>query len=202
MFFLKYFLPDQVLATAYGLVDDDNATIDFFCQLGPPLAPPTAFTLPKETAVAAGVALGPSRGDNVLWGDFYVAGAGGCTQLQAPEALSNNGPYGLYSWAAVAANTVDGRTAGARDYLTIVTPTQVLLQDSSARITQSSPFVGRGGPVGACPLLGSEIDAAQFLVGVGPSAQQVQHSVVRADLLGTLGRSSFEAPTDTVANCD
>jgi hypothetical protein len=187
--------------------DDDAVTPRGICD-GPSFPAPTGFTVPKESATGGGVALGPSRNDNVLWGDYFSVGSGGCTQTQSPESFGSAGPFTLFNWAGVAANEVNGTGDAGADtgiriaHTTLVLPNSVIVNEGNLRTTQASPLAGRGGPVGACPLDGSEIDAGQVLVGVGPSALQVQHSTISTNLVESLGHSSFEDPRDTVAKCD
>jgi hypothetical protein len=183
----------------YGIGDDDALTLRGNC-FGPSRPIPTVFSYPKDTAIASGVAVGASRGDDLLWADFFAVAAGGCKQTQAAESFGPVGPFSQYTWTAVAANTQSRGVEIA--YSTLVLPSGVITFERNQRQTQVSPFAGRGGPVTACPLVGPEIDAAQLVIGPGPTNLHVQHSVVTANLAETVSNSSFEPPSDTVPNCD
>jgi hypothetical protein len=208
-FFVATLLPDQQIVKLMSILDNDSLTDLGSCN-GATATAPTAFTIPRESAAADGVFIGASRNSNLLWGDYFYVAGGGCTQTLAPESFGSAGPFGLYSWAGVAANTVaantvDGNATGGGagiGYTSLILPNSVITIEGGQRSAQPTPFASRGGPVTACPLRGSEIDAAQLAIGVGPGNPQVQHSIITASLAETLGGSSFEDPRDTIPDCD
>jgi len=167
------------------------------------VTPPSGFTFPKESSGAGGVAVGPSRNDNLFWANFFSHGDGGCTLTQSPESLGSTGPFSLFTWGGVTANRVSGNVDGSDGISTaMVLPNQGILIDGAQRTTFTSPFAGRGGPVTGCPLVGAEIESGALFVGVGPNATQVQHSTVGFNLATPLFRSSMEDRPSAVANCD
>lgn len=208
VFFMELFVPAPVSKQFKLFNHDDNDEVRRFYECtGPQLAAPSGFTVPKESAVAERVAVGPTRNDNVLWGDYFIGGSGGCTQTQPAESFGSAGPFSLFNWGGVAANQVlantpDAGGAIASAHTTLLLPNSVVVNEGSLRSTQPSPFAGRGGPVDACPLRGTEIDRGQVAVGVGPTALQVQHSIISGNLAETLGGSSFEDPADTEPACE
>jgi hypothetical protein len=199
--------PSNAETVIFRLVDDNVLTTVGSCTIGTFTAP-IGFSFVRESAVADGVAIGASRNSNVLWGDYFYVDNSGCTQNQPPENFGPAGPFGLFNWGGVAANNVSGNTPGGNggdvivEHTTMVLPNSVIILEGNQRHTQPSPFAGRGGPVTSCPLLGTEIDAAQIAIGIGPTAVQVQHSIISGNLVETLGGSSFEDPADSTPACD
>lgn len=207
VFFLEGIVPAMQLVKILAVLDDESLTTRSQC-VGASAAAPTGFTIPKESAVADGRAIGPSRNNNVLWGDyFYMAGEGGCTQTEPAESQGSTGPFGLYTWAGVAANNVggnsiDGDGSGLIARTTVTLPNNVITFEGNLRHTQSSPFANRGGPVTTCPLVGSEIDAAQLAIGVGPSNVHVQHSIISTNLADSIFGGSLENVWDSILRCE
>lgn len=208
--FVAFFLPALVTPQQYvgilRVLDDDSLTEVSRCD-GPVSSAPTGFTIPKESAVADGVAVGSSRNDNSLWGDYFSMGDGGCTQTTPGEALGMAGPFSLYTWGGVSANHVypgvtSASGSGRVEHTTLLLPSGVIALEGNMRHDLASPFANRGGPLTSCPLSGSEFDAAQLAIGVGPVNTQVQHSIVSINLQESISGSSFEDPWDSASRCE
>lgn len=198
--------PDSARSTSNGLVDDEELSQGWsydFTTIVVPAGP----TGPKESTTTSGAAIGPTRDDNLLWGDYFTCGGSGCTQTEPSESLGSAGPFGLYTWAGVSSNQVSGPSdyGGSGPLIahsTLVTPNVVIVREGNQRSTQPSPYAGRGGPVRACRLAGTEIESGQVLVGIGPTVAQVQHNILIANLAESMGRSGFEPPQESVPLCD
>jgi hypothetical protein len=205
IFFLKEFVPDQVIVEVRGVDDDPFLTPLGTCQ-GPISTLPPGFTIPKDSTIADAIAVGNSRDDNVLWGDHFYVDNGTCTVLQPPESFGPAGPFTLYTWAAVAARSAaqgpPGQGGARVGHTTLVVPNNVIVFEGSQRQNIGSPFANRGGPLTTCPLNGSEIDAAQLAIGVGPVNTQVQHSIIDINLLETIFGSSFESVWGSLSRCE
>jgi hypothetical protein len=203
-FFLEAGLvPETQIYKIIAILDDEPLTT--FSQCNGPTSPAAAgFSIPKESAVASGVAVGPSRNDNVLWGDYFVAQKGGCTQLQAPEAFGATGPFGLYTWAGVVASQppVTNEHVWASQYTVLLTPAAVTTFDNGTRRSYVNPFAGRGGPVTGCAMTGSEFDVVEMAIGPGPTNTQVQHSLIPTDAEETIFGSSLEEVWDAASRCE
>ena len=206
MFFVPALLPQNQIVKLLGILDDEPLTSFGQCN-GPTSPAPTGFTIPKESAVADGVAIASSRNSNSLWGDYFQMGPSSCELTDAPESYGTSGPFELYTWGGVAANRVYGegaqqRTSGRAAYTTVIVPGNVVVIEGNLRQSGPNPFAGRGGPLTACPLSGSEIDAAQLAIGVGSVSSQVQHSISDINLQETLFGSSFENLWNSVSRCE
>lgn len=208
--FVAFFLPALVTPQQYvgilHVLDDEPLTQRARCD-GPSSPTPMGFTIPRESAVVDGVAIGSSRNDNQLWGDYFSTGDGGCTQLTPGESLGTAGPFSLYTWGGVAANHVypgvtSASGSGRVEHTTLLLPSGVIVLEGNMRHDLASPFANRGGPLTSCPLSGSEFDAAQLAIGVGPVNTQVQHSIVSINLQESISGSSFEDPWDSASRCE
>lgn len=205
-FFLRALVTPQQYVGILRVLDDDSLTEVSHCD-GPVSSAPTGFTIPRESAVADGVAVGSSRNDNSLWGDYFSMGDGGCTQTTPGEALGSAGPFTLYTWGGVAANHVYSdagvaRNSGRAAHTTVLLPAGVIVLEGNLRQDLATPFAGRGGPLTSCALSGSEFDAAQLAIGVGPNNTQVQHHILPINLQETIAGSSFEDPWDSASRCE
>lgn len=207
--FVAFFLPALVTPQQYvgilRVLDDDSLTEVSHCD-GPVSSAPTGFTIPRESAVADGVAVGSSRNDNSLWGDYFSMGDGGCTQTTPGEVLGSAGPFSLYNWGGVAANHVypgvNGSSGSGRvAHTTLLLPAGVIVLEGNQRHDLASPFANRGGPLTSCAIGGSEFDAAQLAIGVGANTTQVQHQIIPINLQETIAGSSFEDPWDSASRC-
>ncbi len=203
VFFLETIVPETQVLKILNVLDDEATTPRATCT-GPTTTAPAGFTIPKEAAVGQGVALGPSRNDGLLWGDFFTPGDGGCTQLQPAESFGATGPFSQYTWSGVLITQPppDLNRLWALQYSVLMSANTAVIIDNGARRTFTNPFAGRGGPLTGCALTGSEFDVAQLAIGPGPSNTQVQHSLIVADAQETIMGSSMEEAFDTASRCD
>lgn len=206
IFFVPALLPQSQIVKLLGILDDEPLTSFAQCD-GATSPAPAGFTIPKESAVADGVAVASSRNTNVLWGDYFHVGSGNCEFVGSPESFGSSGPFNFYSWGGVAANRVyagapQQRVSGRADHVTVIVPGNVVVIEGNQRQSISSPFASRGGPLAACPITSSEIDAAQLAIGVGSTNLQVQHSIININLQETLFGSSFEDLWSSLSRCE
>jgi hypothetical protein len=202
-FFSQAFLPSSLRFNIFSFEDDASLSDRSVC-VGPTVLAPIGFTFPLESAVTYGTAIGSSRNDNVLWGDYYVAGDSACTLEEKPESYGPANGFGLYSWTGVVASqppVEEPRYPFNRINL-IMTPKDVTMFEDETRTKYANPFAGRGGPVTGCLITATEFDAAELAIGPGPSNTQVQHSLIPLDILDRIFGSSMETVWGGTFRCE
>ena len=203
MFFLERIVPNNQLVKILAIFDDEPLTTRATCN-GASAPAPTGFTIPKESAATGGVAVGPSRNSNVLWGDYFVDDSGNCVPVKPAESLGTAGPFSLYTWTGIVANQpplTDPRFP-TTTFTLLITPSTITTFDNGTRTNYANPLVNRGGPVTGCLITGSEFDAAQLAIGPGPSNTQVQHSLIPVDILDRIFGSSAETVWGGTLRCE
>ena len=149
---------------------------------------PGAFNGPKEPGFSSGVAVGDVEGKNTLSLREYSENTVDCS-VQPPQSLGSAGPFGLFSWATVVVNE---SAPGPLFHTTVIVPGTVITIEGNQQRVTTNPFGTRGGPISSCLMSGSELESAQLASGVGPTANQVQQSMIPINLQEQIFSSSVE----------